>query len=330
MNVYRLSKFCLIVLVTVLHSVNLYAQTYEVKLNLVKSIELDKGSAYESLVSSERFVAWFEHYSFSVYTVDIESGKQNQIKLTKGRGPGEVTWIKSAAILGDQMLIYDFGSMKIVYFDLETGSFVKEQTTNMILQALISDGRNLFGSGLSPNGYFFKYESVSKAFKAFPNSILPFLDSFNMADPSFNPFRIQGTYTTCDGCIIFNGAFEPVMYIYDIGSQVVNRYKYEDIPDVDFESGRTGNILESPRPVEMYIDKVSRIDSKSIAVLARGKSAEREYSSKTIHVFNIDTRTHESRVTFPHEISDMSISDSYFVTLSKETWSVDIYRYELE
>lgn len=83
MNVYRLSKFCLIVLVTVLHSVNLYAQPYEVKLNLVKSIELDKDSAYESLVSSERFVAWFEHYSFSVYTMDIESGKQNQIKLTK-------------------------------------------------------------------------------------------------------------------------------------------------------------------------------------------------------------------------------------------------------
>lgn len=295
----------------------------------VKSISLDKEYAYENLVNSDHHAVWFEHYTHSFYVLELKNFEIKQIKIEKGRGPGEAILIRSGIVLDNHLIVYDLGSMKLLFYDLKTGAYQKEQPTNMMLQSIMTDGDQLYGSGLSPNGFFFKFDSDTNQFNPLPNSNLPFLNRFNMADPSFNPFKIQGSYSTCDGCIIFSNYYEPNLYIYRMGSQSLSQFKFEKIPAVDYESGRVGNTFGAPRPLKMRIMKIFRIGSQSFGVLAQGKSDERDYSSKNVHVFNIETQTHESEIQFPFELKDISISDKYIITLSQENWSIDIYEYKI-
>jgi hypothetical protein len=313
---------CLILLVSSRISLS---QSIDVTLRPIVSIDLEKDNAYEKLTASDRFIVWFEHYTFSFYAYDLTTRSQKQISINKGRGPGEITWLNSVTILGNELVVFDLGSMKLVYFVLVSGVYKREHTSNMMMQTVVSDGENLYGSALSPNGFFFHYEPKSSAFRPLQNSKLPFLNQFNMADPSYNPFKIQGTYTACDGCLILNTFYEPRMYIYRLGSQKLESFKYENIPDVDFESGRQGNTLGAPKPLQMYIDRISAIDAQNVAVLARGKSEVRDYSSRTVHIFNIDSKKHVGRVSFDYDVNDMALTGKYMTTLSKEKWRIDVY-----
>lgn len=308
-------------------SKSISAQTNEIKLRHISSIQLDKEYAYEKLIASEEFLVWFEHYTFSLNTYNLITGKRDQIQLKKGRGPGEVTWLNSYAILDKVLVLYDFGAMKLVYFDLVTGNYLREQVSNMMIQNVFSDGKSLYGSGLSPNGFFFKFDPVTKIFQPMSNSKMPFLNSYNMADPSFNPFRIQGSFAFSKNSILFNNYYEPVMFVYNFESQNLDKYKYEDIPEVDFESGRVGNTLGAPKPLRMYIDKISALSTHSIAVLARGKSNSRDYLSKIVHVFDIESRKHTNQISFDYEVNDISTTETLFITLSKETYKISIYEY---
>mgnify|MGYP001371613430 CR=1 FL=1 len=301
----------------------------EVEIKHVKKIKIDKDYSHQNLISNDRYIVWFEHYTHSFYISDLTSNNLKQIIIKKGRGPGESVLIKSAIIFKDDLLVYDIGLMKIMRFNLKSGSFINEFPTNLMLQSIISDGVELYGSGLSPNGFFFKYDFDSKKFIPFPNSNLPFLDRFNMADPSFNPFKIQGSYSLCDECIVFSSSFDPIFYIYSIKNQSLSQYKFESIPEVDYESGRIGNTLSPPSPLKMYIEKIVRINNQSIGVLARGKSDERDYSSNNVHIFNIINKSYVGNIQFPHEINDISVSDRYIITLSNEKWSIDVYEYRI-
>ena len=299
----------------------------QIELKHVKSIELEKDYAYESLINTDQYAVWYEHYMSSYYVLDLNTYEIKTIKRVKGRGPGESTWIRASIIMDNNLILYDFGSMKLMYFDLTSGAYIEEFPANLMLQSIITDGQNLYGSGLSPNGFFYKFDSTSQTFNPLPNSNLPFLDSFNMTDPSYNPFKIQGSYSSCDGCILFSSAYEPILYIYRIATQSLDRFKFESIPDVDFESGRKGDMLGPPSPLKMQIESVIPIGDQSVGVLARGKSDERDYSSKFVHIFDLQTKSHQGFVQFPVELKEISISEKYIVTLSKESWSIDIYEY---
>ncbi|HAC15230.1 MAG TPA: hypothetical protein DCE78_04705 [Bacteroidetes bacterium] len=299
----------------------------QIELKHVKSFELEEEYAYDNLVNTDHYAVWYEHHTSSFYVLDLKTYEIKPIKIEKGRGPSEATWIRSAIIMENNLILYDFGNMKLIYFDLTSGAYIKEFPANLMLQSIITDGQNLYGSGLSPNGFFFKFDSTSQKFNPLPNSTMPFLDRYNMADPSFNPFKIQGSYSSCGGCILFSSYYEPILYIYSIATQRLEQYKFESIPSVDFESGRKGDMLGPPGPLKMQIESVIPIGNQSIGVLARGKSDERDYSSKFVHIFDIQTKSHKSFIQFPIELKEISISEEYIATLSKESWSIDIYEY---
>lgn len=309
--------------------VNSYTETNSIELKHVKTIKIDKDYSHQNLVNTDKFVVWFELYTYSFHIVDLDLNQTKQIKINKGRGPGESVLIKSAIIVGDDLIVYDMGSMKIMEFNLGTGLFKREFPTNMMLQTIFTDGERLFGSGLSPRGFFHKYDSGTQKFIPLPHSNLPFIDRYNMADPDFNPFKIQGNYSTCDGCIVFGSSFEPIFYIYKYESQQLSQFKYESIPQVDYESGRIGNTLTTPRPLKMYVDKLISFDGHKIGVLARGGSDNRDYLSRNIHIFDLETQSHVTNISFPIELNDISISNRYIVTLSHESWEINVYEYKI-
>jgi len=299
----------------------------EIVLEKIHSIEIIEEYNQQDLNISGNYITWIELYTNTFHVYNISTKEEQLIELKKGKGPGEVTWIRASTIHNDNLVIYDYAASKLLFYGLKNGEFIKEIVTSKLLQSLTSFDGKLIVTSVSRDGYFFEYDINGNTLTPLKNSSLNVLNSFNVVDPNFNPYRIQGTYSTYQHGILFGLSFEPIIFIYDLKKSTLERFKYENIPDVDYESGREGNMLRSPRPLLMYTDKIVGLKNNKVGILGRGKSNNRNYSHQNIHIFDLDSKKYFGTIKTDNDISTLATSSDYLVTLSKESWTIDIYKY---
>lgn len=291
------------------------------KVELVGAIQVAEGYNYNIISLSDSTLLAREFYTESLIIYDFNGQVISEMKLKKGRGPGEVA-LAAAPIKANSEFVFILDRVlhKVLKFSKSGLEYVGETLTPNAPWALVAND-NVYIRSTSTKHLYNKVEFTSEEFSPLPNS--EWSEPYNRF---LNIYSFEAYDLASNDYLVMAKAYDASYYLYDLNSSSMSLIRYENIVPTDFSNSDFMGSLK------LHVLNASLFDNGTkLAIIGNGsRSISRTYRSDRVHLFDIKSGKYIEEIIIPDvDIAQNTLvsNEKHFAFLDKRTNKILIYKY---
>lgn len=299
----------------------------EIKLSNTK---FKKGYNYASFASNKKYLAWAEYYTGQIFIYDLAKEKIKKVIKQKGRGAHEYIMVSSLTLTNDNKLIMsDPENIKLLIYDIETGSYDKDVKLNKIRPyRLAVNGNVIFSSSIPSHSKSLYNIFYTRNWKHTSIDMAEF-DSNNKMS---NAMKVEGYIAVNRAYGVHLTKYYPYLFIIDLQKmQVMKKVVFDKVavkkPRTTTMRGHKAFL--PPDEVKVESKDVAFVPGKNheILILAHGVGEHRKYKPDKLQVFDLKKEEFLKTLDLGVKATEITVNDDFLFAYSKS--KNRIYRYKI-